>query len=491
MEDVIVIGAGFGGLSTACLLANDGYDVTILEKNWDVGGRAMMFEKDGYKFNMGPSWYLMPDAFDTFFEAMGTSTEEELDLERLDPSYRIFFGQDDYVDIRSDLEKNLELFEELEPGVTDTFLDYLEKAQEKYEISMEEVLYKDYQRYTDFFTLRLLREGPKLDILTNMDSLLKNTFESEKLRKILAYTMVFLGNHPKKTPGVYSLMSHADYNLGVFYPDNGMNGVAKAMADLARRNGVSIELETEVDEVLVKEGDVRGVRTVDGDVWKSDKVVVNADYEFAEMNFLDDEHRTYDESYWESRTMAPSALLLYLGVDKKVEKLDHHNLFFHDDWENHFEKVFDDPSWPEDFHLYVCCPSKTNPDVAPDGKENIFALLPLSPGLEDDEEKVEEYGEKMIEVIEDISDTELKEAIEVKETFSHSDFKNTFNAYKGTALGLAHTMMQTAVFRPSHRSQNVEDLYYVGHYTHPGIGVPMTVIGGHIIRDIVREEDGL
>lgn len=485
-KKVVVIGAGFGGLSAAALLAKEGHDVTLIEKNWDVGGRGMQFKENGYTFDMGPSWYLMPEAFDNFFEEMGTSTEKELDLIRLDPAYRVFFS-DETIDIRKDLDKNLETFEKLEPGVTDTFMEYLDKAEMKYEISLDEVLYKDYKKYTDFFTMRLLKEGLKLDILTNMDSYLKKKFKSKKLRQILLYTVVFLGSVPKKTPGVYSLMSHADFNLGVYYPKGGMNGVAKAMAEVGKRHGLKIKLNTPVEKIVTKDGKVRGVQTEDEFI-KADIVVGNADYHHVETQLLEKEDRSYKEKYWKKKTMAPSALLLYLGVDKKIPELDHHNLIFKDDWEAHFETVFNKKEWPKDFHLYVCKPTQTEPEMAPEGKENLFALLPLAPGLEDDKETIEEYTDKIIALIEEVTGNKFKDDIEYQKAFGPSDFKDTFNAYKGTALGLAHTMMQTAVLRPKHRSKKVKNLYYTGHYTHPGIGVPMVIISGHIVRDIIKND---
>ncbi|MEZ3116813.1 phytoene desaturase family protein [Halobaculum sp. MBLA0147] len=486
-DDVVVVGSGFGGLSTACYLADAGADVTVLEKNEQLGGRASVLERDGFRFDMGPSWYLMPDVFENFFGHFGKSPEDYYELQRLDPHYRIFFKDGDQVDMTPDVERNKELFEEYEAGAGEAFGEYLEKSERNYEIGMEHFVYEHRDRLRDFVDTDVLRHAWGLSLIGSMQDHVEEYFDHPKLQQIMQYTLVFLGGSPNNTPALYNLMSHVDFNLGVYYPEGGTGAVVDAMVELAEELGVTFETDQPVSKIAGQRGGF-AVRTEHGGEYLADRVVSNADMAHTERELLAERKRSYDDDYWDSRTYAPSAFLLYLGVEGDVPELTHHTLVFPTEWDDHFTAIFDDPAWPDDPAYYLCVPSKTDDTVAPEGHSNLFALVPIAAGLEDTPELREQYRELVLDDIAANTGTELHDRIVVEESFCVDDFASRYNAEQGTALGMAHTLRQTAPFRPGHTSEEVPGLYYTGSFTTPGIGVPMCLISGLLTAEVVGGE---
>jgi len=486
-NSVVIVGAGFSGLASAALLARKGFRVLVLEKNSAPGGRALVYERDGFRFDMGPSWYLMPGIFERFFAIFDKKTADFYELRRLDPSYRVFFGPDDWVDISSDFDKNLDLFERLEAGAAEKLREYVRIASHQYDAAVGEFLYKDYRSVLDFFTRRTLVEGRKLHVFESIDRYARRFFRSERLRRILEYSMVFLGGSPSNTPAMYSLLSHVDFNLGVWYPVGGMGSVVSALRELAESFGAVVLFEQEVKGLNVRGGQVVSVATDSGD-FPADAVLVSADYPHSELDLLEPGYRSYGAGYWRKRVLAPSALLIYLGLSKPIPNLIHHSLSFQHDWIEHFNSIFDAPAWPEKPSYYMCCPSKSDRGVAPPGCENVVVLVPIAPGLQDDDDTREWFADRIIGYLEELVGEPIRDKVVSRTLFSQRDFASVFNAYKGTALGLSHTLLQTAVFRPSHRSKRASNLYYTGQYTHPGIGLPMARISAEIVSGIIERK---
>jgi len=487
---VAVIGAGFSGLSAAALLAREGFEVTVYEQNASSGGRAMLYQEAGFTFDMGPSWYLMPDVFERFLSIFGKRPEDLVELVRLDPYYRLFFQGQGTADIVPDLEANMAIFDSFESGGGERLASYLRDAARQYDLAMGRFVYREYSSFLDLMDPRLAIDGIRLGLFQDVDGYVSSRFKDGRSRKILEYTMVFLGGSPKNTPALYSIMSHVDMTLGVFYPLGGIGRLAKAMEGLARSQGAQFEFSQPVERILIgPDGQARGVRTPSGD-HEADIVVSTADYHHCETELLPDQARSYDEGYWSGKVIAPSALLIYLGLGRKVKGLAHHNLFLADDWERHFDQIFKEPCWPDDPSYYVSCPSKSDPTVAPKGCDCLFILVPLSPGLTDDERSREGLAGKVLGDIGDRIGEDLTKDVLVRRIFSHRDFKGLYNAYKGNALGLSHTLFQTALWRPSHRSRKVPNLYHSGHYTHPGVGVPMCLISSQIVAQMVVDRHG-
>jgi phytoene desaturase len=543
-RSVVVVGGGFGGLSAACHLADAGYDVTVLEKNEQLGGRASRLTKEGFRFDMGPSWYLMPDVFERFFGHFGRQPGDYYGLERLDPHYRIFFKDGETVDIDPDRSVNRETFEAIEPGAGEAFDEYLATSKKHYETAMDKFVYEDRSRLRDWVDLDVMRAAPiGLQLVGSMQSHVEDYFRNPKLQQIMQYTLVFLGGSPRNTPALYNMMSHVDFNLGVYYPvatdegvtpgealrpdaasavaadggavtaddadgartdasaevgatddaladaaaEGGIGLVADAVVALARELGVSFELGTEVDEITRRKDGF--LVTADSREFHPDRVVVNADYAHAQRELLPEHERDYDDDYWEKRTYAPSAYLLYLGVEGDVDPLAHHTLVLPEDWDPHFDEIFEDPAWPDEPAYYLCVPSETDDSVAPEGHSNLFVLVPVAPGLEDDEDLRERFRAKILDDVAEHTGVDLEDRIVAEEEFCVSEFVDRYNAAEGTALGLAHTLRQTALLRPKNRSKAVDGLYFTGSFTTPGIGVPMCLISGEHTAQALVDDD--
>ena len=485
-DDVTVVGGGFGGLSAACYLAADGADVRLLERHDEVGGVAGRIEADGFRIDTGPSWYLMPDTFERFFGHFDRRPEEYYDLTRLDPHYRIFWKDGDRVDVPDDPEAVAEIFEAYEPGAGEAFRSYLDEAERAYEIGVEEFVYRDRSRFRDCLDPRLLRAARGVTLLDSMQEHVGKRFEHPKLQQLVQYTLVFLGGAPTNTPAIYTLMSHVDFNLGVYHPTGGIASVVDGIADLATELGVEIETGREVTGLDPGSGGV-DVRTGNGGR-RADTVVANANPCHVERELLPADSSEYGDDYWGSRTYAPSAFLMYLGIEGDAEPLEHHTLVLPTDWDAHFEAIFEDPAWPEDPAYYVNVPSRTDPTMAPDGHEAVVVLVPLAAGLGDDDRSRERFREQVIDDLEAHTGVELRDRIVLERTACVSEFGERFGAPRGTALGLAHTLRQTGPLRPSIRSSAVESLYYTGSYTSPGIGVPMCLVSGEHTAAAVRDD---
>ena len=502
-----IIGGGFGGLSTACYLADAGADVTVLEKNEQLGGRASRLETEGFKFDLGPSWYLMPDVFERFFGHFDKEPSDYYTLSRLEPHYRIFFKDGDSVDIVQDLETNIETFESYESGAGEKLRDYLDTSETHYNVAMDKFVYTDRPRLRDYVDLDVMRAAPiGLQLLGTMDDYVADYFENQKLRQIMQYTLVFLGGSPSNTPALYNMMSHVDFNMGVYYPEggdptaatreqmhvgdgevSGLAAVVAALVDLGHELGVTFETNAEVTEIVSRREGF-DVEFADGERASAGRVVSDADYAHTEQELLPEHERGYDADYWDSRTYAPSAFLMYMGVEGDIDPIEHHTLVLPNDWDPHFEQIFDEPAWPDDPAYYVCAPSQTDESVAPEGHSNLFVLVPIAPGLEDTEEIRAEYRETVLDDLKANTGVDLRDRIVVEEQFSVDDFASRYNSMQGTALGMAHTLRQTALLRPPHRSKKLDGLYFTGSYTTPGIGVPMCLISGEHTADALIDD---
>jgi len=483
-KKVIIIGAGVGGLAAACILGQAGYVVMVYAKNGQPGGRAGTFEFEGFRFDTGPSWYLMPDVFEHFFQLIGENVNQLLDLKRLDPSYQIYFKDTLFggVDIVGDLEKDAGTLEAIEPGSRNKLHRYVDKSTSQYNLAMDKFLYKNYDSLRDFFTPQMLTQGLRMNIFSNMKKYVSKHFSSEEVRKIMQYHLVFLGASPKNAPALYNMMSHIDFTQGVFYPQGGIYKLVESLVTLAQNRGVDFLYNKPVTSIIVKDQKARGIRLDDGQEVFSDIVISNADIAHTELKLLQSGERSYPSSYWSRRTIAPSALLMYLGVKKEYPNLRHHNLLFSKDWDANFKALFETHRWPGDPSFYICNPNKTDPSTAPAGHENLFVLVPLPPTVKYSEYELDKYADWILKTMEQTMHLDgLREHIVYKKLFAAKDFEQAFNSYKGTSLGLAHTLKQTAIFRPSNKSKKIENLYYVGANTSPGIGLPMCLISAELV----------
>jgi phytoene desaturase len=478
-QNIIVIGAGFAGLSAASVLAKAGHKVTILEKNDQPGGRARVWEKDGFKFDMGPSWYWMPDVFDNYFALFGKKVSDYYQLKRLDPGYRIYYDADDNIDVPASMQALEELFEQIEPGSAAKLQQFLIQAKYKYEVAMCDYVFRPSHSITEFIDIRLIRESLRIQMLSSMSKHVRKYFKNPKLIKMLEFPVLFLGATPQNTPAMYSLMNYADLSLGTWYPMGGMNEIVKAMVSLATELGVEIKLSTEVTKINVSGKLAQTIETNNG-TYTADFVIANADYKWVDQHLLDKEHRNYNEKSWESRTMSPSSLVYFIGINKKLKGIQHHNLFFDEDFDLHAHHIYTDPQWPDKPLFYVACTSQTDSTVAPEGCENLFFLMPLAPDLHDDEETREKYFDIMVGRFEAITGQSIRDSIVVKRSYALNDFKNDYNSYKGNAYGLANTLAQTAFFKPSMKAKKIKNMLYTGQLTVPGPGVPPALISGQV-----------
>jgi phytoene desaturase len=484
LKKVIVIGSGFAGISAATKLSSLGFEVTVLEKNDDFGGRARVFNAEGFKFDMGPSWYWMPDVFERYFAEFGKKPSDYYKLVRLDPSYKVILTNGKVVDLPANLAELKALFEKLEPGCGENFDAFFEEAKYKYTTGMGEFVWKPSLSISEFFDFRLLSKAISLDLFASFGKHLRKFFKNEDLLKIMEFPVLFLGATPNDTPALYSLMNYAEMALGTWYPMGGMHEIVKGMVSLAEEKGVKFINNQEVIEIVSENGSVKKIRTADA-VYYADIVVSGADYEHTES--LLNGSRNYSKKYWDKRLMAPSSLLYYIGVDRKVERLEHHNLFFDEDFNLHAEEIYKNPKWPSKPLFYVSAPSKTDTSVAPEDSENLFLLIPIAPDLEDDEQTREKYFDIMIERLEKYVGHDIRNHVVYKKSYAVSDFKADYHAFKGNAYGLANTLLQTAFLKPALKNKNLKNMYYTGQLSVPGPGVPPALISGLVVGDYIAK----
>jgi len=485
-KKVVILGTGISSLSAGSFLAKDGFDVTLLEKNDSIGGRARKFEADGFVFDMGPSWYWMPDVFERFYQQFGKTTSDFYDLKRLDPSYRIYWQDGEHSDIPAKMDELMEWFESLESGSSKQLTKFLAEAKYKYEVGMQDLVHKPSLKITEFADVRILKGLVSMHLLKSFTKYTQKYFKHPKILSLLEFPVLFLGAMPKDTPALYSLMNYADLSLGTWYPMGGMHKIIEAFEQIALEQGVKIKTNNEVKSFITSKKKVESAVTNDKG-YEGDIFVSGADYHHTDKNLLG-ENANYSEEYWDKRTMAPSCLIFYVGLNRRVKNLKHHNLFFDTDFEKHAKEIYEDPSWPSSPLFYTCVPSITDPSVAPIGHENLFFLIPIAPDLKDSDEKREAYFELLLERLEKRTGESIKENIVYKRSYCLDDFKNDYHAFKGNAYGLANSLFQTALLKPKLKNKKLSNMYYTGQLTVPGPGVPPSIVSGEVVAKQIAKD---
>ncbi|MBU3681395.1 MAG: phytoene desaturase [Flavobacterium sp.] len=482
-KKIAIIGSGFSALAASCYLAQAGHKVTIYEKNQTIGGRARQLKRDGFTFDIGPTWYWMPDVFERFFADFGKKPSDYYSLEKLGPAYQVYFGVHDFVTIADNLDEICVTFESIEKGAGAKLQKFMAEAKSNYDIAIKDLVYNPGVSPMELVTLETAKKVGQF--FSNIRRDVRKQFKNTKLIQILEFPVLFLGAKPSDTPSFYSFMNYADFGLGTWHPKNGMYSVILAIESLAKSLGVTIETNSNVSKIVVTNKTATGL-IVNGQPILADVVLSGADYHHSE-SLLDEQHRAYSEKFWSNQTFAPSSLLFYVGIDKKVINVEHHSLFFDVDFDAHAHSIYDDPKWPENPLFYASFPSKTDANSAPEGKEAAIFLIPLAPGIEDTEAIRETYFEKIITRLELLTGQELKNNIIFKNSFCVNDFINDYNSYKGNAYGLANTLLQTAFLRPKLKSKKVQHLYFTGQLTVPGPGVPPALISGKLVAELIEK----
>jgi phytoene desaturase len=487
-KNISIIGSGFSSLAAACYMAKAGYGVNVYEKNPQLGGRARSFTEQGFTFDMGPTWYWMPDVFERFFEDFGKKPDDYYSLERLSPGYRVYFGDDNFVDIAAELDKIKATFEKLEPGSAQQLQKFLDKAGKNYEIAIKDLVYKPGISPLELVTMDTVFELKQF-YLTIQDYVRKH-FNDSRLQQILEFPVLFLGAKPGNTPLFYSFMNYADFCMGTWYAKGGMISVVNGMIELARELGVQFHTQANVSAINVNEkGKVSSIY-VNGEIISTRLIISGADYRHSE-SLLPEEFRTYTETFWSKKIMAPSSLLFYVGISKKLKNVLHHTLFFDASFDEHAIEIYDKPSWPANPLFYASFPSMTDDSVAPAGHEAAIFLIPLAPDLTDDEETREKYFNMIMARLESLTKQTVRDHIVFKRSYCVKDFKEDYNSFKGNAYGMANTLLQTAFLRPKLKSKKVKNLFFTGQLTVPGPGVPPSLISGKLVSDIIIKENTL
>ena len=483
-KEIKIIGSGFSSLAAACYLAQQGNVVSIYEKNATIGGRARQLKRDGFTFDIGPTWYWMPDVFERFFADFDKTPSDYYELIKLSPAYKVYFGINEFVTIADNLPEIIATFETIEKGSGKRLDFFMKEAQINYDIAIKDLVYRPGISPLELITIDTIKKVNQF--FGNISKDIRKKFKNSKLIQILEFPVLFLGAKPSDTPSFYSFMNFADFGLGTWHPKNGMYSVILAMEKLAKELGVTINTNSNIEKIVVENGAAKAI-IVNGETIKADIILSGADYHHSE-SLLDKKYRAYSDKYWENRTFAPSSLLFYIGFDKKIENVEHHTLFFDVDFDVHARDIYDTPKWPEEPLFYASFPSKTDSDSAPIEKEAGIFLIPLAPGLEDTPHVREEYFEKIISRFEKLTQQSVKNSIIFKESFCVNDFIKDYNSYKGNAYGLANTLLQTAFLRPKLKSKKVENLYFTGQLTVPGPGVPPALISGKLVAELIQKK---
>jgi phytoene desaturase len=489
----LVIGAGFAGLSAASFLAKKGWEVTIVEKNEMPGGRARKFEAEGFTFDMGPSWYWMPDVFEKYFGSFGKKVSDFYQLQRLDPSYRVYFEKATW-DLPANYEALKNLFESIEPGAGNALDLFLAEAKYKYEVGVGKLVYQPSLSITEFIDYELIKGVFKLDVFQSMKTHIARYFKHPYIQFLMEFPVLFLGALPENTPALYSLMNYADIKGGTWYPEFGMYSIVDGMVKVAKSLGVQFKLGEEVMHVVVENGTANKVVTKINDtgvdnIYSFDVLIGAGDYHHIETNLLEKKYQSYSAKYWDSRVLAPSSLLFYVGLNKKLNGVTHHSLFFDTDFSVHGNEIYNNPIWPSNPLFYASVPSVTDTSLAPEGCENLFLLIPIAAGLEGDTAEIrEKYFDILMDRLEKKWGQSIKDAIIYKRSYAVADFKNDYHSFKGNAYGLANTLLQTAFLKPSCKSKKVKNLYYAGQLTVPGPGVPPSLISGEVVANLICKQ---
>lgn len=480
---VVIIGSGISSLSAGSFLAKEGHDVTIIEKNKQIGGRARKFKEKGFTFDMGPSWYWMPDVFENFYKKFNHTSSDFYNLKRLDPSYRVYWKDDTHTNVPAKMDALEEWFESNEKGSALKLREFLKDAQIKYQVGMEDLVYRPSMSIFEFANKRVLKGLLSMNLFSSFGKFIRSYFSNEKIIGLLEFPVLFLGAMPNETPALYSLMNYADIKLGTWYPEGGMHKFVEAFETIALENNVKFITDEEVVSFDKEHKTVKRVVTKKN-TYDADVVISGADYHHTDKKLLNGQ-ANYSQKYWDKRVMAPSCLLFYVGIDKKLKDVEHHNLFFDESLEEHGIEIYKDPKWPSAPLFYVCAPSVSDPSVAPEGSENLFFLIPIAPNLKDTEEIREKYFKILMKRFKNKTGNDIEENIVYKKSFCIEDFKNEYNAFKGNAYGLANTLRQTAILKPALKNKNLNNFYYTGQLTVPGPGVPPSIVSGEVVANYV------
>ena len=485
-KKIIVIGSGLAGMSCAAYLGKAGHRVTVIEKNSTYGGRLQTVSQQGYTFDSGPSWYWMPDIFDSFFEDFDKKTNDYYDLKRINPGYRVYFNEREYFDLVENLDELKRNFSKIEKGGGRALQRYLDDAGEKYEVAVKKFMYKPSLSPLEYIHFDLIKRLGRLNLFRPISKHIRQYFSNQKIIQMLEFPSLLLGAKPSDTPALYSIMNYADIVLGTWYPSGGIRSVAKAIYQVAKSQGVDFSFNQPVKKISINGNKATEVVT-NKSLYHADIIVANADYNHVEQTMLPKSYQNYSKSYWEKRTMSPSALVFYVALNKKLD-LSHHTLFFDSDFKKHAREIYDNPKWPDEPLFYTSCVSKTDPKVAPENGEALFILIPVAPNLVDNEQTRKSYFQQVISRMELLINQDIKDHIVFSKSYAHRDFISDYNSFQGNAYGLANTLFQTAFLKPKIKNKKINNLYYTGQLTVPGPGMPPSLVSGKIVADQINIE---